>query len=208
MKTKTMKCLLRVLTLLMVLSISANGQTKFGLQAGLNSAKLAIKEDGASVSGTSSIANFHVKAYVDFPIANQLSLQPGIALQGKGGKDPSSLATYRYQSLDIPVNVIYHFPLKNNAIFLGTGIFMGMNLSGTAKLDDGESIAMDFSPIFDSSEDDWKRYDYGFQFLGGYKLANGFFANLSYTVGIANLHAHPAAKRFSRLGSIGLGYEF
>lgn len=190
-----------------MVSIS-NGQTKFGVQAGLNLSKLRTQHGGNTVDGHSSVTNFHLKGYADIFVTNNISVQPGLSLMGRGGKEADPITTYNYQSLDIPVNILYHIPLKGNSIFLGAGPFAGLNLSGKIKFNEGGSEDLEFGPILEASEDEWKRIDYGVNFLTGYKISKGFLLNLGYSIGLADIDPLPDWKRNSKIWSFGLGYEF
>lgn len=188
--------------------MNANSQTNFGIQAGLNSSKIKTIHDGKTVDGNSTMTNFYLKGYANIFFNNNISLQPGIALISKGGREPSSFATYNYQSLDIPVNILYHVPLTNGSAYVGAGLFAGMNLSGKIKFDDGGSEDLEFGPILDSSEDEWKRIDYGINFLTGYRLSNGFLVNIGYSLGLSDIDPRQEWKRNSSVWSFGIGYEF
>lgn len=203
-----MKKLSLLLLNIIFLSIVASGQTNLGVQTGVNISSIRTFYAGNRIRSSSAILSFHVRAYTDIFLDDKLSLQPGISLNGRGGKEGESFTTYTYQSLDVPVNLLYHVPWGNGSIYMGTGIFVGVNLSGRIKSEEGGSSDLDFGPILESSETEWKRIDYGINFLTGYKLSKGFLINAGYCLGMADIDPGRDWKRNTRLWSIGIGYEF
>ncbi|RKE42685.1 porin family protein [Sphingobacterium detergens] len=176
----------------------AKAQTSYGIKAGLNFPKYTFSGDGGSISSDAS-TSFYVTGFVDAPIANNFSIQPGLSLQGKGGKSQGEKTDLMY--LEIPVNFVYYVPAGSGNLFLGAGPYAGYALSGKAKAN-GVSVDIEFG------DNGMKRFDAGLNFLGGYKLSNGFLINGGYGLGLVDLAGLDGASLKNRVFSVGVGYQF
>lgn len=197
-------------TLGLLLVTGTSAQTKFGVQAGVSQAELLESTGRNPARESSFITTFYLKGYADFELVKNLSVQSGLTFKGKGGKEinPSTLTKFRYQALEIPVNLLYHFSVDKGDVYVGAGPFLDLNLYGNAKYRSGEIEEMSFAPVLESSSDEWRRSDYGVNFLGGYKLSNGVILNVNYSLGMVNVVPAAESKRTSRIWSFGVGYEF
>jgi len=184
----------------------AKAQTSYGIKAGVNFPKLSVSFDGASVSSNAS-TNFYVSGFVDAPIASNLSIQPGLSLQGKGGKskDTNGELKTNIMYLELPVNLVYYVPAGSGNIFLGAGPYAAYALSAKIK-QGGVSYDVKFG---DGPDDDGtKRFDAGVNFLAGYKLPNGFLINGGYSLGLTNIDYASDWSTKNRVFSVGVGYQF
>ena len=165
----------------------AKAQTSYGFKAGVNFPKLSVtqKETSGSFSSGAS-TNFYVTGFVDAPIASNLSIQPGLSLQGKGSKskDGADEVKGNIMYLELPVNFVYYVPAGSGNIFLGAGPYAAYALSAKNKIN-GISTDVNFGNGAD--EDGVKRFDAGLNFLLGYKLSNGFLINGGYGLGLTNI---------------------
>lgn len=197
-----------------LLAVGANAQVSYGVKAGVNLPKLKFTGDGTGTSYTTNAAtNFHVTGYASLFAAPNFAIQPGLSLQGKGGKfkedgmveiDGEDSATLNFMSLEIPVNAVYYIPTgEAGSVFLGAGPYVGFNISGKGK-SGGVSEDVDFG----SGQEEFKRLDYGANFTAGYKLSNGFLVNAAYGLGLGNLTNIDGAKMRNQVLSFGVGFEF
>lgn len=197
-----------------MLAVGANAQVSYGVKAGVNLPKLKFTGDGTGTSYTTNAAtNFHVTGYASLFAAPNFAIQPGLSLQGKGGKfkedgmveiDGEDSATLNFMSLEIPVNAVYYIPTgEAGSVFLGAGPYVGFNISGKGK-SGGVSEDVDFG----SGQEEFKRLDYGANFTAGYKLSNGFLVNAAYGLGLGNLTNIDGAKMRNQVLSFGVGFEF
>jgi opacity protein-like surface antigen len=202
---KSMKKILLSLGAAFLLAAGAQAQTSWGLKAGLNFPKITVSGNGESESsGTST--NFHVTGYASIPAATNFAIQPGLSLQGKGGKADvlGEDVTTNLMYLEVPVNAVYYIPTGyTGSVFVGAGPYAGLGLSGKVK---GGDESMDIE--FGSNADEMKRFDWGFNFLLGYKLNNGFLINGGYGLGLGNLSNVDGITSNNRVFSVGIGYEF
>lgn len=146
----------------------AKAQTSYGFKAGVNFPKVSVtmKETSGSISSGAS-TSFYVTGYVDAPIASNLSIQPGLSLQGKGGKsnDEVNEEKVNLMYLELPVNFVYYVPAGSGNIFLGAGPYAAYALSAKNKIN-GVSTDVKFGDGPD--EDGVKRFDAGLNFLAGF----------------------------------------
>lgn len=209
-----MKKILLSLGAAFLLAAGANAQVSYGIKAGVNLPKqvMKISAEGLNMSvTTSSTTSFYVSGYANIFAAPNFAIQPGLSLQGKGGKMEigDQKVEDNVMSLDIPVNAVYYIPTgATGSVFLGAGPYVGFHLSGKEKLN-GESYDIEFG----SGENEMKRVDFGLNFQLGYKLANGFLINGAYGLGLANLanegiYEGADAKVHNRILSFGVGFEF
>ncbi|WP_293947046.1 MULTISPECIES: porin family protein [unclassified Sphingobacterium] len=188
----------------------AKAQTSYGFKAGVNFPKLSVtqKETSGSFSSGAS-TNFYVTGFVDAPIASNLSIQPGLSLQGKGSKskDGADEVKGNIMYLELPVNFVYYVPAGSGNIFLGAGPYAAYALSAKNKIN-GISTDVNFGNGAD--EDGVKRFDAGLNFLLGYKLSNGFLINGGYGLGLTNIvyDNELGLEQKNRVFSVGVGYQF
>ncbi|WP_294347755.1 porin family protein [uncultured Sphingobacterium sp.] len=179
----------------------AKAQTSYGLKAGVNFAKLIAK--GGNITTISNNAtNFYVTGYADVPLANSFSIQPGVSLQGKGGKDFDD-TKLNLMYIEVPVNFVYSTPTGNSGnIFLGAGPYAGFGIHAKAsKGNYSESGSFGDAGI--------KTFDAGLNLLGGYKLTNGFLINVGYGIGLTNMYKDiDGVTAKNRVFSVGVGYQF
>lgn len=197
-----------------LLAAGANAQVSYGVKAGLNLPKVKITADDVNMSYTSDAStNFYVSGYASIWAAPNFAIQPGVSLQGKGGKvkeghftggAAGETATLNFMSIEIPVNAVYYIPTGTvGSVFVGAGPYLGFNVSAKAK---NGNISQDIN--IGSSDDEMKRIDYGANFLAGYKLSNGILFNLGYGLGLANLENIDSPKVKNQVLSLGVGFEF
>ena len=180
----------------------AKAQTSYGLKAGVNFAKLIAK--GGNINTISNNAtNFYVTGYADVPLANSFSIQPGVSLQGKGGKDFDD-TKLNLMYIEVPVNFVYSTPTGNSGnVFFGAGPYAGFGIHAKAK-SGNISEGMSFSDA------GIKTFDAGLNLLAGYKLTNGFLINAGYGLGLTNMakESFDGTSVKNRVFSVGVGYQF
>lgn len=195
-----MKKILLSLSAAFLLVAGAQAQTSWGAKAGLNFPKLRASGDGVTES-TGATTNFHVTGYASVPATANFAIQPGLSLQGKGGKEGDVKTNLMY--LELPVNAVYYIPTGyTGSVFIGAGPYAGLGLSGKIK---GGGISEDIN--FGSADDELKRFDWGFNFLAGYKLSNGLLVNAGYGLGLGKLNNIGSGNLKNGVFSVGVGFE-
>lgn len=199
-----MKKVLLTLGVALLTAVGAQAQIGYGVKAGVNFPKLNYSGGNASYS-TSTSTNFYLSGYANIPAASNFTIQPGVSLQGKGGKvEVGNLSTTRnLMSIEIPVNAVYYIPTgTSGSVFIGAGPYVGFNVSGKDKIGDSKSDIK-----FGSDADQMKVVDYGANFQLGYKLSNGFLINGGYGLGLGNMSNVDGFKIKNNVFSVGIGFE-
>lgn len=202
-----MKLKMLLTTVAMGFAAVSFGQTSYGIKAGVNLPKLQAK--GGSISYTTKTStSFYVSAFMDSNIAPSLSIQPGISLQGKGGKVSSKDSGVNeeikddYMYVEIPVNLVYYISAGTGDVFLGAGPYAGFGVSAKTTMG-SESKSGSFK------EGNLNVFDAGLNFLAGYKLGNGFLINGGYSLGLANMDKNADGWSVkNRVFSLGVGFQF
>lgn len=206
------------LTLIGGIAITAAfSQVRLGVEAGLNLANQHVK---ASVGGFSAgqtgntIASFHLGFVADAEIAKNLYVRPKLLLSGKGSrfKNTSSTpgvgsnVTFRPYYLELPINVVYKYPLSNHMkVFAGFGPNFAFGIFGNAKSGDMKD------DVF--QKDGFKRFDFGLEYLAGVELTRNIVASIHYTQGLSNIYngsntGISSINWKNRLFGISFGYMF
>lgn len=195
---------------------SSEMRTRFGLKAGVNLPKYKFENDNSSTESETS-TNFHVTGYADIPVSTGFSFQPGISLQGKGGKVTTDVGEFEDNvlSIDIPLNMVGHIPAGPGNFFIGAGPYVGFNVAG-----EREATGTPFG-IVDGKEDlefgndsgdNLKPIDFGINALVGYQFNTGFNIGAGYGFGLSNLipDSDPdgTTKINNRVLSFSIGYAF
>ncbi|WP_293915056.1 MULTISPECIES: porin family protein [unclassified Sphingobacterium] len=198
-----MKKILLSLGAAFLLAAGAQAQVSYGIKAGLNLPKMTVSSGNASVS-TSTSTNFYLTGYADLPVAPSFSIQPGLSLQGKGGK---SKITDNIESktdlmyLEVPVNAVYYIPAGAGNVFLGAGPYVGYGISGKTKTGDVKTDV-------EWGDDGIKRFDFGINTMLGYKLSNGFLINAGYGFGLTDISGASNGSVKNNVLSFGVGFQF
>lgn len=180
------------------------GKTSFGLKAGINLPKYRYEDSGSS---TKTITSYHLTGYADIPFSTAVSFQPGISLQGKGGKVTilGNDITQDVMSIDIPLNIVGYFPAGPGKVFIGAGPYVGFNVAGKVK---AGGVKEDLE-IGNKDADDIKGTDVGLNGLVGYQFASGFNIGAGYGLGLSNLSPKDnSGKVNNRVLSFSVGFAF
>ena len=204
-----MKKLFLFFTVLLV-AVQLQAQLRFGAKAGVNLAKINI--DYSNLGQTvkeSAITSYHVGGFVEFKALPMLFVQPGLELNGLGGKvgvtPDQEEANMMY--LRVPIHLVTRLPLGLGSVFAGAGSYFGYALSGTRE---ANGIKQDIN-FGNKPDDDFKKSDIGLSFLAGYQLKSGLNFSLGYQMGLSNNlpdDLAQVAKAKNGNFSLSLGYSF
>jgi hypothetical protein len=165
--------------------------TRFGLEGGVNFAKLEYTNDAAgtteSVNGHTS---FHVGAFVNVPLGSMFRFQPGVSFSGQGAdlttKFTSGTVTASQEMeqslhyINIPMMLQYQNP---SGFFVEVGPQPGFLISAKAKDISAGSTS-------GSSTDNKKEFDtFNIDAVGGlgYLTRIGLGFNVRYVYGLSNI---------------------
>ncbi|HMO31733.1 MAG TPA: porin family protein [Lacibacter sp.] len=198
---------LLILSAVVFASTAAFAQNKIGFKAGLNLSE-ARTNDAEENKELVPRTSLHVGLVGDFSLGKNLSLQPQLLFSGRGTREnhEDHKDIYAFNSLELPINLVYHSAGKSGSFFIGGGPSIGYNLSGKAWETDepDEKTKIEFG----SDAGKIRRADLGFNALAGYQLNSGLFFSVNYTRGITNwLNVSDETWRNNLLG-ISVGYFF
>jgi len=211
-----MKKILLLLTLAAGFATAVNAQDKpisFGVKAGVAFPNLTFSAGGTSIS-LDSKTTFYVGGIADIKVSDIFSFQPGLTFMSKGTKSGEILfdgvsadanASINISYLELPVNLVANFDTGSGKFFVGAGPYAAYALSGNGKVGD---VKEDMP--FGSNDGEFKRMDFGLNFLAGYGLTNGLNLHAGYGLGLGKIlnenSANLATK--NKVFSVGLGFNF
>jgi hypothetical protein len=163
--------------------LQAQAQVKIGPKVGLNLAKMTLKASGIAID-PKTLVGFNIGAIAEFPLAENVFLQPGVLFSAKGSK--YSIDSYDMKMtpgfIEIPVNCLYKLDLSSAKLLLFAGPYFGFGISGSFE-SDGESVDISYG----SGEDnDMKPFDFGLNIGVGAEIQN-IEVSAQYGLGLANL---------------------
>lgn len=216
---------------------SAQDKIAFGVRAGVNINSLSYKGDSESgIADPKSRVGFHVGAVMDWNVAGNFYIQPGLYFTTRGAKSEDSMSEdgYRYEYTDklnmnylqVPIAASYRFPVgKSVKIDISAGPYVAVGLGGKYKIEETEFYEDQTErnsyecKIFDKSTEeedggDFKRFDAGLRFGAGVHISR-FYVGLNYDLGLTNLARTESDSRFGKgtkykNGSfqVSVGYNF
>ena len=190
------------------------GQTSYGVKAGVNLPTIKFSGPGLN-HNSKSLTGFHLTGYADIKLMTNLSIQPGLSLQNKGGKinfydliksiDFTKVeGDFEIAGQDIDLeNVEGSEILKDIEPTIST-MYMEVPINfvyyisagnGDVLLGAGPYAAygvsartklQDYNESGSFDEAGMKAFDAGLNVMAGYKLANGFLVNAGYGLGLLN----------------------
>jgi hypothetical protein len=169
------------------------GNTTFGIRAGVNFQNLNGKDADGDNLENKVLVGFNIGANVEFPIAQEFYLQPGVLFSTKGAKaEENSDVKVKLSYLEIPINLVYKPVLGDGNLLLGFGPYLGFALGG--KLTDGDNdVDIEFEKEISQTQaisgtPYFKRFDAGANLLVGYELSSRISAQLNAQLGLVNIN--------------------
>lgn len=207
-KQRVMKKMLCLAFVLITLQTAVVAQkVRVGAKAGLNLSEVRTndKEENKEIGIRPSI---HAGLVFDININKNLSFQPQVLYSGRGANEDHEdhKDIYKFNSIELPLNLLYRSGNKSGSFFIGGGPSIGYNLSGSLEATDDPNENFDFE--FGSGDGEIRRIDLGVNVLAGYELKNGLFFSANYTRGLTNwLNVSTSTWRNNNLG-VSVGYFF
>ena len=221
-------------TLFCAIGMFSFAQIKIGVKAGvtiptMSSYSTAQIFDGPPEYDFKSNASFYVGGTIDFSISKIFTIQPGLTLTGKGGKtevfesnfEPNNLFSFQgthklsTMYLELPVNAVFNYELGSGRMFFGAGPYYAVAISGEARRN-GIATSSSITTISSKqdvefgSNKDYRRGDFGLNFLAGYRLTNGFNIHAGYGLGLSSIDTDDIDETSlkNRVLSVGIGFSF
>jgi hypothetical protein len=196
---KAMSKKLLLLSLAVLIGISAFSQVKVGIKGGLNLADLKY-EPRDQTNGTpdaNSLASLHAGVIVDIPLVEGLSFQPGAMFTGKGSKVEYSgtLGTFTQKInpfyIEVPANFLFKPTIgRNTKLYLGLGPYLAVGVGGKSSSNAESSVGSFYTDhtlkFGNDSDDDLKATDFGGNVLAGFEFGNGLILGAQYGLSFTN----------------------
>lgn len=183
------------------------------LKGGWNLANISVNNDG-SVNDKHNLSSFNVGFLGDIPVADMLSIQTGLFLQGRGAKtdyylDESNHGDNYYKTrfrplyLQVPADLVLKIPVSNSArLFVGAGPYVEMGIGGKSKVESSiAGVTSSSSTDIKFNNDDpttgdqegarfdrLKRFGFGVNALAGVEF-NRFILGAGYDLGLTKINS-------------------
>ncbi len=167
-----------------------------GIKAGVAFADIKMNYvNNSSSPGIKMKTDIVVGSYLNIAANKHLVFQPALLYVGKGTRDSRQdfySYPYKFNYLEIPLNMLYKSQVKNGIYFIGGGLSPAFLLNNK------------------EFRNEIKSFDLGINVLAAYMLPIGFSINLGYTYGLVNLSNNKEyiSNIQNRYFSIAAGYEF
>jgi len=127
----------------------------------------------------------------------QLGLKFGLEYIGKGAKFPGGNESINLNYLEIPIDLLYHYPLGPGSVRGGLGPYFAEGIGGGGA-----------NGVYGENAGGFKRFDAGLNFMVGYKFAMGVSLDIGYDLGLANIeYANQDVTGHNRCFSVNLGFQ-
>ncbi|WP_333662405.1 porin family protein [Chishuiella changwenlii] len=204
-----MKKILLLLPLL-VLTINANAQTKFGVKGGMNVSNLRGEDENADAK-----IGLYAGGYATIKIDDKFAFQPEVLYSAQGAKQEGNLnvdgignafakVKYKVDYINIPLMFKYY---ATEGLSIEAGPQVGLLVSSKMNV---KGHVLSSSQQFDTTvdaKDLFKSVDFGLNVGLGYELSNGINFGARYNFGLANI-SDVGGKIKNSVFSFGLGYSF
>lgn len=219
------KFLLAIITILMI-QASAHAQVTYGIRAGANFAKwqgedlqviedLLDKTDGYVV--TKGKSGWHVGGYVNIPISNTLSFEPGLAYSKKGYaiKGDVQIPVLKVLAINAGAQVQQHYidmPLVLKAnVYKGLNVYAGPQVSYLVRSTLNAKLGVLGINIFNRGfgiTERFNKVDMGLTGGVGYQFENGLNVQAGYDYGLSSLDKNDNYKAYNRVVKVSVGFTF
>ena len=216
------------LFLLLFFCGTLHAQLKLGVEAGPDFSRLlnilqGFNGNGQPVSQNSqAVTRFYGGLFLDIPLDknDQFILQPSLRYRGAGGETPQIIdyngnrladkTKYRFNYVDLPVQLLYSPSLSFGKPWIGGGFYSGILVNASTKA--GSDAAQSLT-IGSASNDDVKRFDFGFNATIGLTLKCGVLIGGDFQQSLGNLTptssgSNSASKVRNTMWGIHVGYTW
>ena len=218
-----------IAVLSLVLSLQSFSQVQFGIKGGLNLAKITLKDLGGATQ--KMLPSFHIGAIVDYNTSNNVALEAGLFVSGKGTKleataSDGGISVTGKESIsplyiEIPINAVYKVDLGTSKLRLFAGPYLGFGISGKIKeeytatgLPAGTTLASLGFPNTSTdikygtgTDSNLKSTDFGINIGAGIELSK-LMISAQYGLGLTNLDPQGSSDNDMKNRVIGISVGF
>lgn len=198
------KLLLMLVVVASTITINAQNDLAFSVEAGLNFTKFTGDVDDCNMK-----PGFNVGVMVDVPFTDAIFLKSGLKYTQRGWKykEGDYKEKENYGCLQIPILASYHLALSDGIeLQAAVGPYIGIALHGKYKVEEDD---WDYDEDIEFGDDGYiKRFDIGLVLPSvGVKFSN-LYVGVSNELGLANLTGESDYKVHNYCFSINVGYTF
>ncbi|MBK6380962.1 MAG: PorT family protein [Chitinophagaceae bacterium] len=218
------KLFFSIISVLMINSLQA--QVSYGIRAGVNFAKwqgddlqviedLLDKTDGYVV--TKGKTGWHVGTYVNIPISNTFSFEPGLAYSKKGYsiKGDVQIPVLKILAINAGAQVQQHYidmPLVLKAnVYKGLQVYAGPQVSYLVRSTLNAKLGVLGINIFNRGfgiTERFNKVDMGLTGGIGYQFENGLNVQAGYDYGLSKLDKNENYSAYNRVVKVSVGFSF
>ena len=218
------KLFFSIISVLMINSLQA--QVSYGIRAGVNFAKwqgddlqviedLLDKTDGYVV--TKGKTGWHVGTYVNIPISNTFSFEPGLAYSKKGYsiKGDVQIPVLKILAINAGAQVQQHYidmPLVLKAnVYKGLQVYAGPQVSYLVRSTLNAKMGVLGINIFNRGfgiTERFNKVDMGLTGGIGYQFENGLNVQAGYDYGLSKLDKNENYSAYNRVVKVSVGFSF
>jgi opacity protein-like surface antigen len=210
----------------LIIMSSAKAQVSYGVQAGVNIANWkgeALNSLNNVVDltngfiDTKSKTGFHVGGYVNIPVTDKISFEPGVQYSQKGYamKGDLKIDALKFLGVNAGAKVEAHYidvPLVLKAeVAKGLSIYAGPQISYLVKNNLHVNTSVLGISLLNKKldlTDNFNRMDIGLAGGLGYKFDNGFNIKAGYDYGLSKLDKNDNFKAYNRVVKVSVGFSF
>lgn len=226
-----------LIIILTSLLLSAQAQVSIGIRSGYTAANMKISGDVRSELGdvTGNMKTFHgwhLDMVFNMPLRHGFYLQPVLRYITKGTSFQESRipkaelngiyiprgSQMKLNYLELPVNLVYKYPLGIGNITGGFGPYVGYGLQGRYDFDimqNGRSITQNSKQVqFSRRSDDnlavvrMYPWDAGANFMLGYEFNNGLMVGANYSMGLTDIDRVDGMSSKNQYVGVSVGFLF
>ncbi|MBC7913982.1 MAG: PorT family protein [Pyrinomonadaceae bacterium] len=195
---------------LFILSTSALlAQKRLGVKLGYHISSMQFNLEDPNES-SSSLSSFHASAFLDFPLKKGFYFQPGVSLLQKGAvlKNAGAPVELNPVYIEIPLNLLKKFDMGKGNVLIGAGPYGAIGFAGSViKSTNPDGLSPGHPIVYgtDAAKNDIKRFDYGFNMLGGYEFDRNISLVIGYGLGMANIWPPSSGSLKNRVVTFSIG---
>ena len=213
------KIFLMVAVMIAAVSASFAQDFTFGARVGMNVANIG----GDPKPEMDAKLGFKAGIVADFPLADNIYLEPGLYFSPKGAKKEYSVLgvtskTYcNLNYVEIPINGVYKFEVNSNFAVRGhVGPYFGFGILGKTKTKvdgkvDKESKVSNFKDghnKYDAPHNDYSKFDFGLNFGAGIEFSVCYLG-VQYGMGFVDFNRNRGDQKLrNNVFSVDFGINF
>lgn len=186
-----MKRIILTFAYIIIVSLTVNAQTRFGVKAGVNIANQIMIPNNIDRPTSHPIVAFHAGVLMEISISKKFFFQPNLLFSQKGESFDflNRRASIKNNYLDLPLNIGYKITPK---FTVNGGPYFGYFMNSSIGYVDSDTTYRNHEGSF----------NYGLNANIAYELKNGFVIGINYTRGTINGIGNGLSSKFTVLNNV------